>query len=350
MPGDAVASLGPAFTLAALKSIPLLYTLALVAPAVMTAAAVPFWRRWCRRVQMVDHPGARKIHSQPIPLAGGLAAFTGLALVVLLGVIFVRLGWVPADSQSALTYGLGHRRTPLIGILLGAFGMLLLGGWDDWRELPALPKFAGQAIIALLVAATGVRITLFIDNLAFSYAITMLWILTVTNALNFNDNMNGLCAGLGAIAAASFGSLAAANGQYLVAILAFAVTGTLLGYLPFNFPRASIFLGDSGSHLVGFLLAIIAILPHFYSVRHGALKPLAVLTPVFVLAVPLLDLLWVVALRSRMGKPFWVGDTNHFSHQLVRKGWSKPQAVLVLWTTAAIAGGVAFFYARVPSP
>src|SRR5206468_7525387 len=132
-------------------------------------------------------------------------------------------------------------------------------------------------------------------------------------AFNFMDNMNGRCAGLGAIAAWFFAIVAAADGQYLVGLIAFLTFGALLGFLPYNFPRARVFLGDAGSHLVGYLLAVLAILPHFYTPRHA--RPLAVLMPLCILAVPLLDLVWVVLLRWRLGKPFYIGDTNHLSHR-----------------------------------
>ena len=298
------------------------------------------WRRGCVRIGLVDDPGHRKIHHTPIPLAGGFAVFTGLATTLLIGYLIVRSGYLPADALARLNEGIDRRALPLVAILLGALGMLLLGAWDDYRELSALPKFVAQAAIALVVAAVGVRVTLFLDSLLFSYSITVLWILTVTNALNFNDNMNGLCAGLGVIAAAWFGVITAGLGQYLVAAFAFMVAGALLGYLPYNFPRASVFLGDSGSHLVGFLLSILAILPHFYSIRYGATNRLAVLTPLVILAVPLLDLAYVVGVRTWNRRPFWLGDTHHFSHRLVRAGLSKPRAVILLWVAALLVGAL----------
>jgi UDP-GlcNAc:undecaprenyl-phosphate GlcNAc-1-phosphate transferase len=183
-----------------------------------------------------------------------------------------------------------------------------------------------------------VRITLFVPSLVFSYAITVLWILTLTNAFNFLDNMNGLCGGLGAIAAAWFATAAMRQGQYLVALLALLVCGALLGFLPFNFPRASVFLGDAGSHLVGYLMAVLAVLPHFYSTKHPS--PLAVLSPLAILAVPLLDLASVVVIRWRHGKPFWIGDNNHLSHRLVRRGCSRANAVAVLWLAGALSGAL----------
>jgi UDP-GlcNAc:undecaprenyl-phosphate GlcNAc-1-phosphate transferase len=243
-----------------------------------------------------------------------------------------RLALLDSDSAFLLQYGLGRRAIELAGIFLGAFGMLWVGWLDDKHELKPRAKFAGQLLIAGLVAATGVRITLFVPNIIFSYAITILWILTVINAFNFMDNMNGLCAGLGAIGACHFAIMAAADGQYLVALIAFLTFGALLGFLPYNFPSARAFLGDAGSHLVGYLLAVLAILPHFYSVRH--LQRWAVLIPLLVLAIPLADLVWVVLLRWRIGQPFYEGDTNHLSHRLVRRGLTRAQAVLVIWLMA----------------
>ena len=217
--------------------------------------------------------------------------------------------------------------------------MLWVGWLDDKHELRPRAKFAGQLLIAALVAASGARITLFVPSLIFSYAITILWILTVINAFNFMDNMNGLCAGLGAIGAYHFALIAAADGQYLVALIAFLTFGALLGFLPYNFPRARAFLGDSGSHLVGYLLAVLGILPHFYTVRHP--RRWAVLIPLLVLAIPLADLVWVVLLRWRIGQPFYQGDTNHLSHRLVRRGLTRTQAVLAIWLAAAALAALA---------
>ena len=333
------------------------YLFAIVSACVTVLAALPLWRKWCLRTGLVDEPGHRKIHDQPIPLAGGLAVMTGLLIPTLLACLVLcwqrtggdgggasaipgspshgtgRFALLDPGSAFLLQYGLGRRGLELAGIFLGALGMLWVGWLDDKRELRPRAKFAGQFLIATVVAASGARITLFVPNIIFSYAVTILWILTVINAFNFMDNMNGLCAGLGAIGAYHFALIAAADGQYLVALIAFLTFGALLGFLPYNFPRASAFLGDSGSHLVGYLLAVLAILPHFYSVHHQ--RRWAVLIPLLVLAIPLADLLWVVLLRWRIGQPFYQGDTNHLSHRLIRRGLTRTQAVLVIWLAAA---------------
>lgn len=315
------------------------YLLAFLGAFAATVMAVPLWRYLCQRRGWVDDPGHRKIHHTPVALAGGPAVFTGVITVLLGAWIAVHFRWLDPDAVGKLGYGLGRRAPQLLAILVGAAGMVALGAWDDLRELRPSVKFCGQCAVALLVAAAGVRVTLFVPSVAFSYFITVLWILTVTNALNFNDNMNGLCGGLGMIAALSFGVIAARNGQYLVGSMALLVAGALLGFLPYNFPRATVFLGDSGSHLVGFLLAVLAILPHFYSTKLTHPSRLAVFHPLIVLAVPLLDLASVVWIRTRAGKPFWIGDNQHFSHRLVRAGMSRPSAVMTLWA-AALAGGL----------
>lgn len=323
------------------------YLLALAVATLTSALTLPLWRALCVRIGLVDEPSERKIHDKPVALSGGLAVLSGLCVPVFFGALLIYWRFnggisplLGAPAAGALTYGLGKRAIQLGAILLGALGMVGLGLIDDKYELRAAAKFAGQLLIAVLVAAAGVRITLFVHSAVFSYFITVLWILTVTNAVNFMDNMNGLCTGLGVIGTWFFGLFAAAAGQYLVALMALLACGALLGFLPYNFPKAGAFLGDSGSHLVGYLLAILAILPHFYTPQHR--KVLAVLTPLLILAVPLADLVWVVLLRWRRGKPFYVGDTNHLSHQLVRRGLSQTSAVLLLWLVMAATGALAF--------
>ena len=315
------------------------YAAACLSAALATAVSMPFWRRWCLKSGAMDDPGHRKIHTSPIPLAGGLAVMTGLLVSLLAGVVVAAAG-SRSSVAGLFQYGLSVRVIQLVSVAVGALGMLLLGLHDDKTELTPLLKFGGQLIVALVVAAAGIRITIFVPSLLFSYGITALWILTVVNAFNFMDNMNGLCAGLGVVGSGWFGVIAAGQGQYLVATLAFLATGALLGFLPFNFPRAAAFLGDAGSHLTGYLLAVLAILPHYYTHKHP--RPLAVLTPLLVLAVPLGDMVWVVLLRWKNGRPFYIGDTNHLSHRLVRRGFTPVQAVVVIWLLAAGAGALAF--------
>ncbi|KAB2647360.1 MAG: undecaprenyl/decaprenyl-phosphate alpha-N-acetylglucosaminyl 1-phosphate transferase [Verrucomicrobia bacterium] len=312
------------------------YLAAFVGALVTSFFALPLWRAWCIRIGLVDDPGHRKIHNSPIPLAGGLAVLTGLLVPLVIATFLLKFNLFGEATTAPLLHGLSKRAWQLAAIAFGGIGMTILGLLDDKQELDPLQKFAGQLLIALIVACSGVRITLFIPNLAVSHCVTILWLLTVINAFNFMDNMNGLCSGLGYIGAGFFALIAAFHGQYLVTIIALLTCGALLGFLPYNFPKARAFLGDSGSHLVGYLLAILAILPHF--INRDQPNRLAIISPLLVLAVPLGDLAWVVLIRWRKGQPFYVGDTNHLSHRLVRAGLSRTTAVMMIWLIALAIG------------
>jgi UDP-GlcNAc:undecaprenyl-phosphate GlcNAc-1-phosphate transferase len=316
------------------------YLPSLLGSLLVSFLTLPLWRKACRKIGLVDDPGHRKIHDISIPLAGGFAVLTGIVVPLLLGAAVIRWNFPHLrPGHAALDYGFYRRAHELVAFVAGAVGIVLIGALDDRFELRPVFKFAGQLAVALLVAYGGARITLFVPSVLFSYAITVLWILTVINAFNFMDNMNGLCAGLGVISSWCIAMIAMMDGQYLVALLALLTCGALLGFLPYNFPRATAFLGDTGSHLVGYLLAVMAILPHFYTRQQP--RVWAVFMPLLILAVPLGDLAWVVVLRWRLGKPFYIGDTNHLSHRLVRKGMNKQSAVVAIWLLAALLGGLA---------
>jgi UDP-GlcNAc:undecaprenyl-phosphate GlcNAc-1-phosphate transferase len=317
------------------------FTVAFLGALLTTLLTLPLWRKWCLRTGLVDDPGHRKIHDAPVALAGGFAVLTGILLPLAAGSVLLKLGLVKVSAAGLIIHGIDRRAVELAVLAAGAVAITILGALDDRHELKALPKFIGQIVIAVAVAAACKRITLFVPSEMFSYAVTILWLLTVINAFNFMDNMNGLCAGVGAIGALIFALIAAANGEYLVAITGFLMCGALAGFLPWNFPNARAFLGDAGSHLVGYLLAVMAILPHFYTKQNP--RPLAVLAPLFVLAVPLLDLAQVSLFRTLKKKPFWIGDTNHLSHRLVRAGLNRTKAVLVLWLAATLIGVMAMF-------
>lgn len=296
--------------------------LSLIIAAGVAFALTPLARVAARRLGFLDDPGHRKIHAEPVPLLGGVAVF------------FAVVAGLMAAGPDAWA-GEGRR---LAGILLGAMMALILGLVDDRCDLKAAPKLAGQVLIALVAVAGGLRLTLFIPVPALHWLMTVLWLVTVMNALNFMDNMDGLCPGVGAICALIFGGIAVAHGQPVAAALAAATAGALLGFLPWNFPRAKIFLGDGGSHLVGFLLGALALLPHYYLLRDPSPTVLPVLIPLIVLVLPLFDLVAVMWQRWRRGAPVYLGDTNHISHRFVRLGLSPLAAVTVLYLLTAVLG------------
>lgn len=293
----------------------------------LTAAAVafalaPLARAASRRLGFMDDPGHRKIHTEPVALLGGVAVF----VAVLLGVLVAGL-----DTFA-------HEELRFAGILGGAVLALALGLLDDRLDLTAGPKLAGQLLIALVATASGLRVTLFIPVPAIQWLLTVLWLMTVMNAMNFMDNMDGLCPGVGMICALIFGGIALTHGQAMAATLAAAIAGALLGFLPWNFPRATLFLGDGGSHLVGFLLGALALLPHYYLTRDPSPTLLPVLIPLIVLALPLFDLVAVMWQRWRRGAPVYIGDTSHISHRFVRLGLSPLAAVMVLYLITLVLG------------
>ena len=224
----------------------------------------------------------------------------------------------------------------LLVILLGGGLMVALGMYDDKYELNARTKLIMQVAIAFFVALAGIRATVFIPIKFVNYLLTVLWIVTITNAMNFLDNMDGLCAGIGLVCAGLFAFIAGIQQQYFVCLIALALAGALLGFLPHNFKPATIFLGDAGSHFVGYMLAVLPICVTFY--RHGTPTLLPVLIPPLVLAVPLFDLVMVMWIRIRRGQPVYLGDVNHISHRLVRLGLPQSWAVTLIYLMTLTLG------------
>ena len=240
------------------------------------------------------------------------------------------LGVLWRGTEGALRFGV---------LVMGALGMMVLGAWDDRRDLRAGVKFLVQAGIAAWVAGWGVRVPTPEGMPFLGYALTVFWILAITNAFNLSDNMNGLCAGLGLIGA-SFVSVSAilGHGSFEVACVAALIAGSLAGYLPYNYPRATVFLGDAGSQWVGYVLSVLSLLPGIPSQpREGGVVQ-AWIVMVAVVAVPAIDMAFVVVSRTWKGIPFWVGDTNHLSHRLARTSLGKAGAVAVLWALACLLG------------
>jgi UDP-GlcNAc:undecaprenyl-phosphate GlcNAc-1-phosphate transferase len=304
----------------------------------------PFFRRLSHRLGVVDQPNLeRKIHTHAMPLLGGVAVFAAFATNIVFNyavVLPLATRWdlpivdlpdVRPYLESAFSVG-----PKLLVLLAGGALMIALGLYDDTHELKAGPKLIAQVLIAALVAAAGMRITLFIANPVINFAVTVLWIVTLTNAMNFLDNMDGLCAGVGLVCAGMFAFMAALQQQYFVCLLATALAGALLGFLPYNFKPATIFLGDAGSHFIGYLLAVLPILGTFYRSDSPTLLP--VLIPVLVLAVPLFDMAMVMSIRLWRGQPVYQGDVNHISHRLVRLGLPQSWAVALIYLITLTLG------------
>lgn len=286
------------------------------------------------RIGFVDKPGHRKIHANPKPLGGGVAIFLAIFLPLLACMI---AGWVMKGGQLADYFGGIRSKSGLaIGIMLALVGIHLMGLWDDRKALgPYIKLFIQLSIITLLVVFTELRALTALGTVA-SIVLTVLWIAAITNAFNFLDNMDGLSAGIGAVAAVAFLVTALSIGQLFVAAMLAMLIGALLGFLWFNFAPAKIFMGDSGSLLIGLLLGILTVRTQFLRPGHAwGAGWYEVFAPVIVLAVPLYDLIVVSIIRLSRGKSPFVGDTNHFSHRLVARGMSRRTAVLCLYLITA---------------
>jgi UDP-GlcNAc:undecaprenyl-phosphate GlcNAc-1-phosphate transferase len=311
---------------------------------VLALLLTPACKRLSFQWNYVDQPDQeRKIHTEAMPLLGGLAIFGAFAGNVLFNYLFI----LPLGSRVDLPFidmpdvkmyldGAFSVWPKLLVILLGGGLMVALGMYDDRYELNARTKLIAQVVIALIVALAGIRVTVFIPSKLVNYALTVLWIVTITNAMNFLDNMDGLCAGIGLVCAGLFGFIAGIQHQYFVCLIALALAGALLGFLPHNFKPATIFLGDAGSHFVGYMLAVLPICVTFY--RHGTPTLLPVLIPPLVLAVPLFDLVMVMWIRIRHGQPVYLGDVNHISHRLVRLGLPQSWAVTLIYLISLTLG------------
>lgn len=311
--------------------------------AVLCAFAVLFgWlftlisRKTALKFDVLDMPRSNKAHKTPTPLLGGLgvsaAFFTVIGLGVAAGGALLASGSCPATVGQIGSLAPGMVSTlPRLGVILaGGFAIVLLGLFDDKFIMRARTKFAGQLIVALAVACSGIKISLFFSNPFFNTLLTVLWIVAVINSFNLLDNVDGLCAGIGAVGALMIFIVSIISGQFFVACFSMVFIGALLGFLIHNFPPAKIFLGDAGSMFVGYIMAILTMVATYYDSSFSSGTPLAVCLPIIVLAVPIFDTLSVIVIRVATKKPIYIGDKNHFSHRLMRLGLSNRQTVVFL--------------------
>ena len=286
----------------------------------------PLTARFARRVGAVDQPKARGLGRESTPLLGGLAIFAG-ALVA--GLLFI--------DTTTRTYD------RFVGILLGAVLITLVGALDDRFDLHPAVKLLGQIAAAVIPVAYGVQATNItlpfvgpIDFGSMGGPITVVGLVAMMNVVNFSDGVDGLAAGVCAIAALAFSIIAFDLDKNYAAILAACTAGAAAGFLVHNFPPASIYMGDCGANLLGFLLGCVAV--------EGAVKTQAVLAlviPLVVLAVPFLDTTFVVLKRMKYRRKVYVADANHFHHRFSRIGFSERRTLVYLYAWTLLLGGFA---------
>jgi UDP-GlcNAc:undecaprenyl-phosphate GlcNAc-1-phosphate transferase len=313
-------------------------------------------RKLAVRSGFVAHPAPDRYHQTVIPLGGGIAIFTSIAVILVAAALAVRFLLVPGRFSSLVQSAnidpadFMGKITELLVILLVAFGLFILGLVDDKKHLNPFLKLAVQFIVAFIAAFfADVRVELFIENRIITSLISTFWIVLIVNTFNFLDNMDGASAGIAVIAASILFTAAAISTQVYIGGLALVFIGTLLGFLAFNFPPAKIFMGDAGSLVVGFFLALLTLRTTYY---HEALSKQwhTVLMPLIVMAVPLYDFASVTLLRISQGKSPFVGDTQHFSHRLKRHGLNDTQTVLTLYLATLATGLSATFLYQVNLP
>ena len=317
-PQQSRADMDPIFTL------PLLTLAALL----VTASSVPAIKRLAWHFDLVDHPrgGAHKSHPRPTAY-GGLAILMGFFPVLALASKIGSL-WILVACATAL---------------------FCVGLVDDWRGLAPLTRFLLQTAVSacLVSSAPEFRLAFFGGDSVLAAALTIVWIVALTNAFNFLDNMDGLAAGLAAIVMLLLGLVGLTMGSTPGAALGFALAGASAGFLLHNFSPARIFMGDGGAFFLGFAASGLSV---FLSRHCSSVLPSTDLpqrwAPLLLLALPLYDFVSVIAIRLKSGKPPWIGDTNHISHRLVRMGWSRRQAVLTLYLLTLLTGLPGLFLLR----
>ncbi|MFT7619421.1 MAG: UDP-GlcNAc:undecaprenyl-phosphate GlcNAc-1-phosphate transferase [Planctomycetota bacterium] len=291
----------------------------------------------------VDSPGGRKQQKEPIPYGAGLAVLLGFAAPFSLGMLAAWLAWDGAPQLlETHAAGIRSKAVMMVSILAGSSCMLVMGRLDDKHDLSAVKRFCVQLLAACLVVAAGVRITLFIASPTIQIAITILWLVFVTNATNFIDNMDGLLAGSALNSSLALGAIAALNGQLFVGAFAIALAGAIAGVLPFNRHPARIYLGDEGSMFLGFLLACLSTLLTYAKTdtpNSFDLRPFIV--PLLCLSVPVVDGSFVILSRLGRGKAPWTPGLDHLSHRLVDCGQSRVSAVRWLWIAGLLCSAVA---------
>jgi len=306
---------------------------------------------YSRRAGFVSHPAKNRFSDRTVPLGGGVAIFTTLVLFIVPATIAIK--FFPAqlkflfETANIELADFLAKVNQLIVIVLSALVLLALGLWDDRKHLGPFFKLVVQLAVALSAALLAdVRVEFFIENRLITSVLSAFWIVLIINAFNFLDNMDGLSAGIAAIASSILFAAAAVSGQVFVGGLAIVLAGTLLGFLVFNFPPAKIFMGDAGSLVVGFFVATLTLRTTYYREAQSG-RWYAVLIPLLVMAVPLYDFISVTMLRISQGKSPFVGDTQHFSHRLIKRGLTDTQTVLTLYLATLCTGFGAIFLNQV---
>lgn len=309
-----------------------LYVLAVIS-IVISAVLTPLIKKFAIRIKAIDIPkDNRRIHKKPIPLLGGLAIYFSFIITLIL-----KSGSV---SRSE------------VGIIIGATIIVIGGFLDDKYDIRPWQKLLIQIAAAVALIIYGIRIEritnpissaeLYINIGNLFIPLTIIWVVGITNALNLIDGLDGLAAGVAFISAVTIFIIALMNNRVEAAVLTSILAGSILGFLPYNFNPATIFMGDTGAQLLGFLLAAISI--------EGAIKSaaaFAIAVPILALGIPIYDVLFAMIRRKLNGKPIMQADKGHLHHRLLDMGLTQRQAVVIMYLVSAVLGSFAIIAMQV---
>ncbi|OGF99931.1 MAG: hypothetical protein A2Z86_11330 [Candidatus Glassbacteria bacterium GWA2_58_10] len=356
--------------------------LSLIGSSLLSYFLVLFFKRLALKTGIVDKPRGDRFHQEPVPLMGGNAIYltfliflvvrdlieVWFGLAMLAGVVFLLYGIIRKPGRMFLFFGLavawcslwGLAATDgvgdqILGLLVGGTILMMVGNVDDARGgiIPHI-KVLGQTIAGFFLIYCGIKVNFFVDlgyDLGFQWIkwlsspFTLFWIIGMTNAFNLIDNMNGLSCGVAVISSFFFGLISFVNGQVPLGTIFFIFMGAGIGYLPHNFPRAKIFMGDTGSLFIGFVIAGLSIVGSWSTAAgwtSGPLK-LSLAIPLLVLIYPIFDTVLVMVTRFMRGRPISLGGKDHSSHRLVRLGLQPADTVLLIYTFSSFAGFCALF-------
>lgn len=309
--------------------------LLVIITAIISVIATPLVIKLAIKLNAIDIPNdPRRIHNKPTPLMGGVAIYIAFVIGVVLNI-----------SNFSIQD---------LGLLIGATVIVIGGIIDDIKELRPKYKLLFQIVAAVILIVFGLKITLvtnplnsggsFLNLGLLGIPLTIIWVIGITNAFNLIDGVDGLAAGVGFISSVTLFIVSIINGRIDAAFLTAILSGAIIGFLPYNFNPASIFMGDTGSQLLGFLLAAISI--------DGAIKSataLVIAVPLLALGLPIYDTLFAMIRRKVNGKPIMQGDKGHLHHRLLGLGLTQRQVVLIMYLISAILGGIAIIAMQISS-
>ncbi len=325
-----------------MTSVPVSLAVALVA-LVVTNALTPVVRRVARRLGAIDYPGGRRINTRPTPRLGGVAIYVGFVAAALVAMVVTR------PMELVGTAGEMFVRIPItlqtdraiLGIMLGGTFLLACGIYDDIRGMHPALKFLAMLAAAAMLIPFGLATQFLTHPLTgqtvaagpWGAAFTIIWVVLVVNVINLIDGVDGLAAGIAAIAATTLLLTAIHKSDAVAISLAAALVGSAVGFLRHNFNPARIFMGDSGSMFLGYVLGGLSVMGLYKSYT-----AISLLVPILALGVPIVDTVFAIVRRFRTGRPIYLPDRGHLHHRLLDRGLTQRQIVFLLYLVSAVLG------------